>query len=54
MKRLLILMAMSLSALASELGGQGHRCVWNGMPRQMRTEKPEGKTGLAVKRRKVL
>jgi hypothetical protein len=45
MSRLLVLVAMTLSALASELGSQVHRCVWNGMPRQVRmvrTEKKEG------------
>lgn len=37
MRRLFVLIAMTLSALASELGaGAGHRCVWNGMPREMR------------------
>lgn len=52
MNRLLILFAMALSALASELGGQGHRCAWNGMPRHMRSDredpredKPERKPG---------
>jgi hypothetical protein len=39
MRRLLILAAMTLSALASELGGAGHRCAWSGMPRTMRPDK---------------
>ncbi|AEI80677.1 hypothetical protein CNE_2c17210 [Cupriavidus necator N-1] len=39
MRRLLILAAMTLSALASELGGAGYRCAWSGMPRTMRPEK---------------
>lgn len=38
-RRLLILVAMSLSALASELGGAGHRCLWKCTPRQEREEK---------------
>jgi len=43
MKRLLILLAMTLSALAAELGGAGHRCAWTGMPRPMRAEKEDRK-----------
>ncbi|QEZ48483.1 MarR family transcriptional regulator [Cupriavidus oxalaticus] len=39
MRRVLILAAMTLSALASELGGSGHRCIWSGMPRRERAEK---------------
>jgi hypothetical protein len=39
MRRWLILGAMTLSALASELGAAGHRCAWNGMPRTMRARK---------------
>lgn len=45
MSRLLILIAMTLSALASEAGGAGHRCVWTGMPRHMRAEKAGRKRG---------
>lgn len=41
MRRLFVLLAMTLSALASELASAGHRCVWTGMPRAMREEKKE-------------
>lgn len=43
MSRLLVMLAMTLSALASELGGQGHRCAWHGMPRQMRADREDRK-----------
>ncbi|CAG2136980.1 hypothetical protein LMG31506_01764 [Cupriavidus yeoncheonensis] len=41
MQRLLILLAMTLSALASELGGAGHRCTWTGMPRLERVREED-------------
>ncbi len=44
MRRLLILAAMTLSALASELGGAGHRCVWTATPRTMRAEREDRKS----------
>lgn len=40
MHRLLILAAMALSALASEVGASC-RCAWTGMPGQCRVEKVE-------------
>ncbi|AOY97025.1 MarR family transcriptional regulator [Cupriavidus sp. USMAA2-4] len=41
MNRLLVLLAMALPALASELGGQAHRCAWHGLPRQMRADRED-------------
>ncbi|KAF7963053.1 MarR family transcriptional regulator [Cupriavidus sp. UYMMa02A] len=41
MQRLLILLAVVLSALASELGGAAHRCVWTGTSRVMRAQKDD-------------
>lgn len=41
MRRLLVLAAMTLSALASELGGAAHRCLWTGMPGLMRARKDD-------------
>ncbi|SPC06493.1 conserved exported hypothetical protein [Cupriavidus oxalaticus] len=46
LRRVLILAAMTLSALASELGGSGHRCIWSGMPRRERVEKRQ--TGIGT------
>lgn len=36
--RLLVLAAMTLSALASEFGGVSHRCVWISRPRKIWVE----------------
>ncbi|MWL89343.1 MarR family transcriptional regulator [Cupriavidus sp. SW-Y-13] len=43
MRRMLLLVTMALSALASELGGAGHRCVFNAMPGQTRPRKEDDK-----------
>ncbi|RZT39403.1 MarR family transcriptional regulator [Cupriavidus agavae] len=41
MRRMLLLVAMALSALASELGGAAHRCDWNAVPGQSRTKRDD-------------